>query len=47
MNLYFDIGANVGEYTKVLFSTKNVDKVICVEANPNLIQSLKNNLLAI
>ena len=42
--LYFDIGANIGEYAKKLFLTKNVDKVICVEANPNIIQTLKNNL---
>jgi FkbM family methyltransferase len=42
--LYFDIGANVGEYAKKLLSTKNVDKVICIEANPNIIQTLKNNL---
>jgi len=32
MNLYFDIGANKGDYTKYLFSI-GAEKVICVEAN--------------
>lgn len=40
MNLYFDIGANKGDYTEYLFSI-GADKVICVEANKNLAENLK------
>jgi len=42
--LYFDIGAYKGNYTKILFSTTNINKVICVEPNQNIIESLKKNL---
>lgn len=42
MKLYFDIGANIGDYTNSLMEKNEYDKIICVEANPNIIQKLKN-----
>lgn len=44
MKLYFDIGANIGEYAKFLFSNRCADKVICVEPNNYIAKILKNNL---
>jgi len=43
--VHFDIGANIGNYSKsLLLSDKTIDKIICVEANPNIIPSFQNNL---
>ena len=36
MNLIFDIGFNVGEFTQTCFSKYPNCSVIAVEANPNL-----------
>jgi FkbM family methyltransferase len=33
MKMYFDIGANKGDYTEYLFSI-GAEKVVCIEANP-------------
>lgn len=41
MKTYFDIGANVGNYTQYLFSI-GAEKVICVEPNVELCKTLIN-----
>jgi len=46
MKLYFDIGANSGEYTDMLINTVDYyNSIICVEANPYIIEKLKNRFI--
>jgi FkbM family methyltransferase len=41
MSLIFDIGSNVGEFAKAWITSNPDNKIVCVEANPNLINNLK------
>jgi hypothetical protein len=43
MNLIFDIGFNVGEFTQTCFNKYNECSVIAVEANPNLVSSVSQH----
>jgi FkbM family methyltransferase len=43
MNLIFDIGFNVGEFTQVCFNKYKDCNVIAVEANPNLVNSVSQH----
>jgi FkbM family methyltransferase len=43
MNLIFDIGFNVGEFTQTCFNKYNSCSVIAVEANPNLVGSVSQH----
>ena len=43
MNLIFDIGFNVGEFTQTCFNKYKDCNVIAVEANPNLVNSVSQH----
>jgi FkbM family methyltransferase len=43
MNLIFDIGFNVGEFTQTCFNKYNSCSVIAVEANPNLVSTVSQH----
>ena len=43
MNLIFDIGFNVGEFTQTCFNKYKECSVIAVEANPNLCNSVSQH----
>ena len=43
MNLIFDIGFNIGEFTQTCFNKYNSCSVIAVEANPNLVSTVSQH----